>query len=62
MTDPVIALQKRVEAYLRKTKMTPTAFGKAALRNPSLVRRIREGKIGLATIRQVSAYLERAGK
>ncbi len=62
MTDPVVALQRRVETYLRKTKMTPTAFGKAALRNPSLVRRIRDGKIGLATIRQVSAYLERVTK
>ena len=62
MTDPVLALQRRVEAYLRRTKMTATAFGKVALKNPSLVRRIRSGAIGVTTIRKVSAYLERAGK
>jgi 2,4-dienoyl-CoA reductase-like NADH-dependent reductase (Old Yellow Enzyme family) len=62
MTDPVEALQRRVEAYLKRNKMTATAFGKAALKNPSLVRRIRSGAIGMVTIRKVSAYLERAAK
>lgn len=56
--DPVIALQRRVDRYLRKTKQTPTDFGLAVGRNTSLVKRIREGQIGLKTIRRVNQWLE----
>lgn len=62
MTDPALALQKRVENYIKRANMTPTAFGKAALKNPSLVSRIRAGNISLSTIRKVHAYLEKVQK
>ena len=58
MEDPVAQLQKRVERYLKKTQKSATAFGIEVGKNTSLVKRIRDGEIGLKTIRIVSAYLD----
>jgi predicted transcriptional regulator len=34
----------QVEAFLERTGMTPTAFGKAALNDPNFIRDLRQGR------------------
>ena len=59
MNDPTIVLRKRVERYLKQNKITATAFGQAGFKNPSIVSRIRTGKITVATLNRVNAYLDK---
>jgi hypothetical protein len=40
-TDPLLA---EVEAFLKASEMTPTAFGVAALNDPTLVHEMRRGR------------------
>ena len=44
MSDKDTSLIERVEAYLKRTGMTATLFGKKALNDPNLVFDLREGR------------------
>lgn len=47
-----------IEAHLRKTGMTATAFGKAAARDPGFVFELRRGRSpSLATAERVMAFV-----
>jgi len=49
---------KRVEAYLRATKMPPTRFGREALRDPNLVFNLRDGReLRTSTRRRLEEFL-----
>lgn len=56
--DLIADTQKRVELYLELSKMAPTRFGIEVAKSPSLIYRVREGKIGLRAIRQINAYID----
>lgn len=50
---------RRVEAYLRATKMPPTRFGREALRDPNFVFNLRAGRqLRASTARRVEAFLD----
>lgn len=52
-------LLRRVECYLRRNRVSPTRFGREALRDPRFVLDLREGRRPrAATVRRVLAYLE----
>lgn len=52
-----------IEAHLVKTGMTPTAFGKAAARDPGFVFELRRGRSpSLATAERVMAFINGAGQ
>lgn len=53
-------LLTKVETYLRRTGVTPTRFGRDAVRDPRLVHDLRMGReAGAKLTRRVIAYLER---
>ena len=56
--DLITETQKRVECYLELTKMSPTRFGLTVAKSPSLIKFLREGKIGLRRIRRITEYLD----
>jgi len=41
---PTAALLAKIEAFLRKTGMAPSAFGEQALGDPSLINNLRDGR------------------
>lgn len=48
-----------VEAFLARTKMKPTAFGRACVGDPSLVPDLRKGRMpSLRLVERVSSFLE----
>ncbi|HEX9964713.1 MAG TPA: hypothetical protein VGB04_06980 [Allosphingosinicella sp.] len=55
------SLQRRIEAYLRRSGMPPTKFGLASARDPQLVFQVRRGrKLRPPTEAKVASYLDRA--
>lgn len=51
---------KRIEQHLRETRMSATAFGRAAAGDPRLVFDLRRGREPRAPMRdRIEAYLER---
>ena len=53
----------RIDRYLARTGTTPTAFGKAAVGDPSLIRDLRNGRSpNLRTIGRVEAFMRPARK
>jgi hypothetical protein len=56
-----LPLLKRIEAYLRRTGMRPTEFGRRAVRDGLFVSQLRRGRIARpATQAKVHAFLDRA--
>lgn len=52
-------LLEEIEAYLKATGETPAGFGKAALKDPSFVLRLRRGRnYTMATYRKVMKFIE----
>ena len=48
----------RIERFLRQCRMSPTRFGREAVRDPRLVWDMRKGRtIGARTARRIEAYL-----
>ena len=48
-----------IDAYLRRHRMAPTAFGRAAANDPRLVFDIREGReLRSKTQKRIRAYME----
>lgn len=55
--DPLLT---EVEAFLKATDMTPTAFGLAALNDPTLVHEMRRGReCKRATRAKIKEYMKR---
>lgn len=55
--DPIL---RQIEQYLRRTGVSATAFGVAALNDPALVNDLRNGRELRSTTRErVLAYIER---
>ena len=51
----------RIDRYLRRTKITPTRFGRDAVGDPNFVLDLRDGRSPReATRRRVLAYIDRA--
>ena len=54
-------LLTRIEAFLRRSRLSATRFGREAARDPKLVHDLRCGRqLRRATERRVLAYLDRA--
>ena len=54
-------LLRRIEAFLKRTGMRPSTFGRAAVRDGLLVAELRRGRRPRpVTERRVHAYLDRA--
>ncbi len=52
-------LLRRIERFLRTGGMSPTRFGREAVRDPKFVADLRAGRLPrAATVRRVIAYLE----
>jgi hypothetical protein len=52
-------LLTRIDAFLRRTKMSPTRFGREALGDPNFVLNLRDGREPRApTVRRVIAFLD----
>ena len=55
-------LLPRIERYLRRTKMKPAVFGRAAVRDPRFVFDLRMGREPrIKTMRRVHAWLDDHG-
>lgn len=55
------SLQRKIEAFLKRSCMTPTAFGLAATGDPQLVFQLRQGRIARPPMeKKILAYLDRA--
>jgi hypothetical protein len=49
---------RKIEIYLRRTQMPPTKFGRLAVRDPRLVKDLRNGREPRpATIARIEAFL-----
>jgi hypothetical protein len=54
-------LLARIEAYLKRSRTSPTRFGREAARDPKLVHDLRCGREPRrTTIRRIEAYLDAA--
>ncbi len=54
-------LLSRIEAHLRRTGLTPTRFGRDAVRDPRFVHDLRRGReVGAKLTARIAAYLEAA--
>ncbi|HEY5721550.1 MAG TPA: hypothetical protein VIT45_04435 [Allosphingosinicella sp.] len=52
-------LQRRVERFLKKSRIPPTRFGRDAARDPRLVFDMRQGRrLRPETARRLNAYLD----
>lgn len=50
----------RIEAYLRQRRMSPTRFGREAVRDPNLVPQLRDGReLRARTAQRLHDYLDR---
>lgn len=59
----MIKLRRRVDLFLRRSGMSPTRFGRLALRDPRFVYDLRAGrKPRRRTVARVVAWLEAAEK
>lgn len=56
ITDPIL---KRINRYLKRTKMKRTEFGIRAAGVGALMARIESGKVKVATLEKVIEYLDR---
>ena len=55
-------LRRRIELYLRRTRIPPTRFGREALNDPRFVFDLRRGReVGERTAARVHAWLDRQG-
>jgi len=55
-----MTLQRRIEAYLRRTGTSPTRFGRETVGDPRFVWDLRRGREPrLRTVQRVSAWLDR---
>ena len=53
-------LLRRIENYLRKTRTSPTRFGREAVRDPQLVFELRRGRQARRLLEaRVNAYIDR---
>ena len=58
-----LLLIERIEAHMRRTKMSPSRFGRESLGDPNFVTSLRDGRMPRgATIRRVTAYIEGGAK
>ncbi|HEX8572707.1 MAG TPA: hypothetical protein VF759_08145 [Allosphingosinicella sp.] len=58
---PTSVLLRRIEAYLRRSRVSATRFGIEAARDPKLVPELRAGRIMRPRLRaRVEAHLKRA--
>ena len=54
-------LLRRIEKYMRRARLRPSAFGKLVARDPLLVFQLRRGrKLRPSTQAKVTAFLDRA--
>ena len=59
----MIKLRRRIDLYLRRTGMSPTRFGRLALRDPRFVYDLREGRQPRPpTVARVKRWLDAAEK
>jgi len=57
--SPLIApLAARIDAYLRRTGMAPSTFGRQAAGNSMFLSRLKDGKATLTTLDQVVEWLD----
>lgn len=48
----------RIERFLRRTRMTPTRFGREVARDPRLIKDMRNGReLGPRMVARIEAYL-----
>ena len=53
-----MALIDEIEAFLERTKMSATAFGKIALNDPPFVQQVRDGRdVKWSTVEKVRAFM-----
>ena len=53
-----MSVHRKIEKFLRTSNMTPTRFGRLAVRDPRLVHDLRRGREpGLALIARVESFL-----
>jgi len=53
-------IKRRIERYLRRTRISPTRFGREALGDPRFVSDLRKGReLREKTLRRVNAWLDR---
>ncbi|HMJ93143.1 MAG TPA: hypothetical protein VK472_03485 [Allosphingosinicella sp.] len=56
-------LQRRVERFLKSSRVPPTRFGRDSVRDPRLVFDMRQGRqLRPATARRLNAYLDEQEK
>jgi len=56
-------LLTEIEEYCSRSRITPTAFGKAAMNDGNFVYRLRDGRIpGITTIERVRKYIASRSK
>lgn len=56
-------LLTQIEAFLRRTGMPPTRFGREAVRDPRLVHDLRRGRtVGDRILHRVTRYIESCGQ
>lgn len=59
-SETLMLLRRRIELYLRRTRMTPTRFGREVLDDPQFVSDLRRGrKLRERTCVKVQAWLDR---
>lgn len=59
----MIKLLRRIELYLRRARMSPTRFGRLAMRDPRFVKDLRAGRtLQRRTLARVTAWLKAAEK
>lgn len=56
--NPMAGLLKRIDKFCKKHKMSASAFGSAACRNPSAVFRLRQGVYSSRSVGKIQEYLE----
>jgi hypothetical protein len=60
MNTPTQTLLSDIEAFLAKSGMAPSEFGKAAIHDPNLVRNLRDGReLRFNTVKRVRSFMQR---
>lgn len=58
MNDAAKSFLDQIEAFLERTEMSPTAFGRLALKDPSFVRDLRDGRMpNLGLVDRVNKFM-----
>ena len=60
MRDIEAPLVRRIERYLKKTKMKPSRFGREAAGNSMFIKRLSQGTATLALCHRVAKWLDKA--